>query len=71
MTREPVPAAVAAVLRPLLPAPADEIIPAVGREVPAYRRPLEGDFGRGVRLGVGVALSRFVVFVLRFVGSAR
>jgi hypothetical protein len=48
------------VVRPLLPALTDEIVEAVGREVPAYRRPLEGAFGEGVRLGVGVALSRFV-----------
>jgi PucR C-terminal helix-turn-helix domain len=48
------------VLRPLLPALTDEIVEAVGREVPAYRRPLEGAFGEGVRRGVGVALERFV-----------
>ncbi|HEV2062557.1 MAG TPA: hypothetical protein VGR12_06860, partial [Solirubrobacteraceae bacterium] len=47
-------------MRPLLPSLTDEIIEAVGQEVPAYRRPLEGSFGEGVRRGVGVALSRFV-----------
>jgi hypothetical protein len=54
------PASVADVLRPLLPTLTDEIIAAVGEEVPAYRRPLEGAFGEGVRRGVGVALSRFL-----------
>lgn len=53
-------AAVADVLRPLLPTLSDEIMDAVAREVPAYRRPLEGAFGRGVRRGVEVALTRFV-----------
>ena len=57
---ETLPGPVADVVRPLLPTLTDEIIDAVGREVPAYRRPLEGAFGQGVRQGVGVALSRFV-----------
>jgi len=48
------------VLRTVLPTLTDEIVAAVGREVPAYRRPLEGAFGEGVRRGVGVALTRFV-----------
>ena len=48
------------VLRGLLPTLTDEIVAAVGEEVPAYRRPLEGAFGEGVRRGVDVALSRFV-----------
>jgi hypothetical protein len=47
-------------VRPRLPEVVDEVIAAVGREVPAYRRPLEGDFGRGLRFGVEVALSRFL-----------
>jgi hypothetical protein len=47
-------------VRPHLPEVVDEVIAAVGREVPAYRRPLEGDFGRGLRFGVEVALSRFL-----------
>jgi hypothetical protein len=60
LTMEPLPPAVMDAMRPLVPALTDEIIEAVGREVPAYRRPLEGAFGEGVRRGVGVALSRFV-----------
>ena len=39
------------VLRPALPDIADEMIDAV-RRVPAYSRPLEGQFGDGVRAGV-------------------
>lgn len=53
------PATVAAVIRPLLPELVDEIIEAVG-EVPAYRRPLEGEFGVGVRAGVEQALGHMV-----------
>jgi hypothetical protein len=47
-------------VRPHLPEVVDEVIAAVGHEVPAYRRPLEGDFGRGLRFGVEVALGRFL-----------
>lgn len=54
------PAAVVDRVRPHLPEVVDEVIAAVGREVPAYRRPLEGGFGRGLRLGVEVALGRFL-----------
>jgi hypothetical protein len=54
------PPAVAAVLRPVLADAADEMIDAV-RLVPAYARPLEGAFGRGLRAGVEAALSHFLV----------
>jgi hypothetical protein len=47
-------------LRPVLPGLAEETIAAIGREVPAYARPMEGPFGRGVRMGVERALTRFV-----------
>jgi hypothetical protein len=50
----------AAALAPELPAMADEIIDEIGRAIPAYRRPLEGAFGRGLRIGVQEALSEFV-----------
>jgi hypothetical protein len=46
---------IAAVLRPQIDGVADEIIAAV-RTVPAYARPLEGPFGRGIRAGVQEAL---------------
>lgn len=54
------PPKVATVLRPLLPALADEIIEAVGT-VPGYQRPLEGEFGIGVRAGVEEALKHLVL----------
>src|ERR1700754_2398230 len=54
------PAGAADALRPVLPRLADDIIAAIAAEVPVYARPMEGVFGRGVRLGVEVALSRFV-----------
>jgi hypothetical protein len=49
--------------RPGLPALADEIIAAIRREVTAYARPLTGEFGRGVRIGVERALTRFLELV--------
>ncbi len=63
MTVQPwheLPPKVAAVVRPLLPALADEIIAAVGT-VPAYQRPIEGEFGIGVRAGVEQALNHLVL----------
>jgi hypothetical protein len=51
---------VAAVIRPLLPGLVDEIIAAVGT-VPGYQRPLEGEFGVGVRAGVEEALNHLVL----------
>ncbi|HEX6387801.1 MAG TPA: hypothetical protein VFZ89_00085, partial [Solirubrobacteraceae bacterium] len=47
-------------LRPVLPDLAEEIIVAIGNEVPDYARPMEGDFGRVVRVAIEQALSRFV-----------
>ncbi|MCM3926265.1 PucR family transcriptional regulator, partial [Frankia sp. AiPs1] len=41
----------------------EEIMAAIAREVPAYARPLEGQFGRGVRRGVAEALHRFLTVV--------
>ncbi len=57
---EAVPPESAAVLRPALPGLADEMIAAIAREVPDYARAMEGEFGQVVRLGVEVALHRFV-----------
>ncbi|HVL97547.1 MAG TPA: helix-turn-helix domain-containing protein [Solirubrobacteraceae bacterium] len=54
------PPAAAEALRPALPHLADEIIATIAREVPAYERAMEGAFGQVVRLGVEVALGRFV-----------
>ena len=46
-------------MRPLLPALVGEIIEEVGT-IPAYQRPLEGDFGIGVRAGVEEAMNHLV-----------
>ena len=54
------PPSLAAVLEPELPGLADEIVAAVAAEVPAYARPLEGTFGRGLRVGVDEALRQFL-----------
>jgi len=48
------------VLRPGLPALADEIIAAIAEAVPEYDRPMRGSFGRGIRTGVEQALAQFV-----------
>ncbi len=57
------PPALGTTLRPALPALTEEIIEAIRVEVPAYRRPLEGNFGAGVRTGVEQALGWFVDMV--------
>ena len=54
------PPEIAAVLRPVLSDVADEMIEAV-RTVPAYSRPIDGEFGAGVRIGVEEALRHFLV----------
>jgi len=54
------PCEVTAALADELPGVAEEIIEAVRAEVPAYARPLEGAFGRGLRVGVEEALRQFV-----------
>ncbi len=48
------------VLRPVLPSLSEEIIEAIAHEVPEYRRPMHGAFGRAVRTGVERALARFI-----------
>jgi PucR C-terminal helix-turn-helix domain len=58
-----VPPEAADVLRPALPGLADEMIAAISIEVPDYARAMEGTFGQLVRLGVEVALNRFVDMV--------
>jgi hypothetical protein len=57
---EVVPPEAADVLRPVLPGLADETIAAIAGEVPGYARAMEGAFRQTVRLGVVVALNRFV-----------
>ncbi len=47
-------------IRARLPGIADGVVEAIRLEVPAYARPLEGEFGSGIRLGTEVALRRFI-----------
>ncbi len=47
-------------IRPALAPIADAVVDAIRREVPGYARPLEGEFGRAIRLGTEVALRRFI-----------
>jgi hypothetical protein len=54
------PADAVAAMRPQLPHLAREIIDAIRVEVPAYARPLEGPFGRGLIVGVEEALRQFI-----------
>jgi hypothetical protein len=60
MPVERLPRSLAEAIAPVLPDLAEEIIAAIGREIPDYRRPLEGPFGVGLRQGVERALRRFV-----------
>ncbi|MEX2195271.1 MAG: helix-turn-helix domain-containing protein [Thermoleophilaceae bacterium] len=62
---EALPPDVAAVMRPELPALADEIVAAVSAGVPDYARPMEGSFGRGLRIGVEEALRQFLALAER------
>jgi hypothetical protein len=54
------PVEVSELLRPLMPGIVEAIIESVPQLVPAYARPIEGRFGRGLRRGVGAALDRFL-----------
>jgi PucR C-terminal helix-turn-helix domain len=58
-----VPPEAADVLRPVLPGLADEMIAAIALEIPDYQRAMEGTFGQLVRMGVEVALNRFMDMV--------
>lgn len=54
------PPEVGELLRPMLPGVVQALIDAIPIMVPAYARPIEGRFGRGVRKGTTVALERFL-----------
>ena len=54
------PREVSDMLRPMMPGIVEAIIDAVPQLVPAYARPIEGRFGRGLRRGVAAALDRFL-----------
>src|ERR671919_677669 len=64
------PPTVADVIEPELDAITEEIMATIAREVPAYARPFEGSFGRGVRTGVTEALRQFLA-VIRSPSGAR
>jgi hypothetical protein len=57
------PPALAELMAPELPSLRDEILAVIAEEVPDYARPLEGNFGLGIRLGVDEALAQFVRLV--------
>ncbi len=57
------PAEVADLFEPELEVVTGEILATIGREVPEYARPLEGNFGRGLRTGVGEALRQFLELI--------
>ncbi len=57
------PPRVADLIEAEIPATTAEILASIGREVPEYARPLEGNFGRGVRRGVAEALAQFVAVI--------
>ncbi len=57
------PARAADLIEPELDAITAEILATIAREVPEYARPLEGNFGRGIRTGVGEALLQFVALI--------
>lgn len=62
---EALPPELARVLRPELPALADEILEAIRDGVADYQRPLEGPFGLGLRSGVEGALGQFMQMIER------
>jgi PucR C-terminal helix-turn-helix domain len=55
--------ALAAIIEPELPSLRDEILAVIAAEVPEFARPLEGNFGRNIRLGVEEALRQFARLV--------
>lgn len=57
------PPAVADVIEAELPGLAGDILATIADEVPEYARPLEGAFGRGLRVGVSEALTQFVALI--------
>jgi hypothetical protein len=60
---ERLPAEIADAIEPELPAATEEILATIAQEVPEYARPLEGNFGVGIRTGVSEALRQFVALI--------
>src|SRR5436190_4866844 len=63
ITRLPDGPAVAAALRPAVPRLIDQMIGAIRAEIPAYDRPLKGDFGERVRAGTTMSIKRFLALI--------
>ncbi|UUY04596.1 hypothetical protein LRS13_03415 [Svornostia abyssi] len=57
------PGELAPALQADMPTLSEEIIGAIVEEVPAYRRPLRGEFAAGIRMGVDQSLQQFVDLV--------
>jgi PucR C-terminal helix-turn-helix domain len=57
------PPELADVIRPELPSLTEEIITEVRRAIPEYARPMNGPYGRVLRMGVGQALATFVELI--------
>jgi hypothetical protein len=60
---EVLPARLAAWLKPELPSIANEMISAIRLTIPEYRRPMEGEFALGLRMGVERALQQFTELI--------
>src|SRR3954451_23422170 len=63
ISRLPGGAAVSATLRPAVPRLVDEMIDAIRAEIPAYDRPLQGDFGERVRGSTTLSVDRFLALI--------
>src|SRR3954454_331362 len=63
ITRLPDGPAVSAALRPAVPRLIDEMIDAIRAEIPAYDRPLRGDFGERVRGSTAASVERFLALI--------
>jgi hypothetical protein len=57
------PPELAGLIKPELPTLTEEIIAEVRRAIPEYARPMDGPYGRVIRLGVGQALETFVELI--------
>ena len=58
------PPELAELIRPELPSLTEEIITEVRRAIPEFARPMDGPYGRVLRMGVGQALSTFVDLII-------
>ncbi len=63
ITRLPDGHAVSSALRPAVPRLVDEMIDAIRAEIPAYDRPLQGDFGERVRGSTTASVERFLALI--------